>query len=79
MSPFVYQRTDVYGSDAEVFRPERWIEANDEERKTMEKNLLTFGSGNRVCIGKVRFASPRPPPLVLTSLEVFDCVTSSSN
>ncbi|BGP21963.1 cytochrome P450 oxidoreductase [Rhodotorula toruloides] len=52
MSPFVYQRTDVYGPDAEVFRPERWIEASDEERKTMEKNLLTFGSGNRVCIGK---------------------------
>jgi cytochrome P450 len=54
MSPFVYQRTDVYAPDAEMFRPERWIEASDEERKTMDKNLLTFGSGNRVCIGKVR-------------------------
>ncbi|BGP36564.1 hypothetical protein JCM10449v2_000465 [Rhodotorula kratochvilovae] len=53
MSPFVFhRRPEAFGADASVFRPERWIEANAEERKVMERNLITFGSGSRVCIGK---------------------------
>ncbi|KAJ7176869.1 cytochrome P450 oxidoreductase [Mycena filopes] len=53
MSPFVvHRRPEAYGSDAEVFRPERWLEADSEQRKVMEHNNLAFGSGPRVCIGK---------------------------
>ncbi|GAA5837017.1 hypothetical protein JCM11251_004475 [Rhodosporidiobolus azoricus] len=53
MSPYVFhRRTEAYGPDAEQFRPERWIEASEEDKKTLERNLLTFGSGNRVCVGK---------------------------
>ena len=61
MSPYVFQRRkEAYGEDAKVFRPERWIEAttttmtNGEERKMLDKNLLTFGQGNRICVGKAR-------------------------
>lgn len=55
MSPFVFhRRTEAYGPDAGIFRPERWLEASDDEKKMLERNLLTFGSGNRVCVGKVR-------------------------
>ncbi|KAJ7677800.1 cytochrome P450 oxidoreductase [Mycena polygramma] len=53
MSPFVlHRRPEAYGGDAAVFRPERWIEADAEQRKTMEHNMLAFGSGPRVCVGK---------------------------
>ncbi|KAK6334433.1 hypothetical protein TWF730_003647 [Orbilia blumenaviensis] len=42
----------VYGADAEFFRPERWIEATDEQKADMERSYLVFGSGKRTCIGK---------------------------
>lgn len=61
MSPFVFhRRTEAFGPDAAVFRPERWLEATEEEKKVMERNLITFGSGSRVCIGKVRLSSRLP-------------------
>ncbi|KAK4055695.1 hypothetical protein OIV83_000241 [Microbotryomycetes sp. JL201] len=53
MSPYVvHRRPEAYGPDAHVFKPERWLEADAETKKTMERNLITFGSGSRVCIGK---------------------------
>ncbi|KAF3192245.1 hypothetical protein TWF225_000505 [Orbilia oligospora] len=42
----------VYGADAEFFRPERWIEATEEQKADMERSYLVFGSGKRTCIGK---------------------------
>ncbi|KAI0547173.1 cytochrome P450 [Xylaria curta] len=40
----------VYGSDANMFRPERWIERTD---PNMDRcNNLVFGAGTRTCIGK---------------------------
>lgn len=62
MSPYVFQRRkEAYGEDAEVFRPERWIEAtNGEERKMLDRNLLTFGQGNRICVGKVSLSVVLP-------------------
>ncbi|KAK4056590.1 hypothetical protein OIO90_002438 [Microbotryomycetes sp. JL221] len=53
MSPYVVHRTtEAYGPDAHIFRPERWLEADVETKKEYERNLLTFGTGSRVCIGK---------------------------
>ncbi|CAI6332382.1 unnamed protein product [Periconia digitata] len=43
--------TAVFGEDAEEFSPERWLES-EERTRAMEKSLLTFGGGTRVCIGK---------------------------
>ncbi|KIJ51930.1 hypothetical protein M422DRAFT_157150 [Sphaerobolus stellatus SS14] len=44
----------IWGSDAETFRPERWIEAERKDAKLTEtrRNLMTFGMGPRACIGK---------------------------
>ncbi|KAK4652631.1 hypothetical protein QC762_501510 [Podospora pseudocomata] len=44
---------DFWGPDANLFRPERWLEANEERRTEMERCVdLIFGSGKFVCAGK---------------------------
>ncbi|PMD22339.1 cytochrome P450 [Hyaloscypha hepaticicola] len=48
----VYQNREIFGDDAAQFRPERWLEADQEQLKIMERTLLTFGTGTRPCIGK---------------------------
>lgn len=40
---------DVFGSDAENFNPDRWIEGN---AVRMDKTMIQFGAGARTCIGK---------------------------
>jgi cytochrome P450 len=53
MNPFVVQRnTDVFGADAGVFRPERWIEANEDQLRRMNAAMLSFGAGTRTCTGQ---------------------------
>ncbi|KXT12771.1 hypothetical protein AC579_665, partial [Pseudocercospora musae] len=52
-SPWVMARDkSVYGEDADVFRPERWLEADGQQLKLMERNDLSFGGGARTCLGK---------------------------
>lgn len=44
---------DFWSPDANLFRPERWLEANEERRTEMERCVdLIFGSGKFVCAGK---------------------------
>lgn len=51
-NPWITNRNrDVFGEDAEIFRPERWLE-DEEKTKSMEKYIFTFGYGGRACIGK---------------------------
>jgi cytochrome P450 len=53
MSAWVAHRDyELFGRDADVWRPERWIECTPEHRRKMENGLLTFGAGHRACIGK---------------------------
>ena len=41
MNPWVAARDkNVYGADADVFRPERWIEADERTMKLMDRNWL---------------------------------------
>lgn len=52
------RRKDIFGEDAQYFRPERWIEAaavhdGGEKLTAMENTLeLIFGSGRFTCLGK---------------------------
>jgi cytochrome P450 len=53
INPWVLHRDkSVYGNDADSFRPERWLEANPEQLKDMDRCYLNFGAGSRTCIGK---------------------------
>ncbi|KAA6412416.1 MAG: pisatin demethylase [Lasallia pustulata] len=52
MNPWVVNRDkDTFGVDAHSWRPERWLCDEDGKRK-MYNNLLTFGAGHRACLGK---------------------------
>jgi len=52
INAWVVQRDrSVYGEDADEYRPERWLEAGEEELKGMERAFLAFGMGMRMCIG----------------------------
>ena len=44
---------DIYGPDADLFRPERWLEANAERAAAMNTTVdLCFHSGKYQCLGK---------------------------
>ena len=51
-NPHVVNRDkSVFGKDADTFRPERWLESEEREQE-MERYMLTWGYGTRVCLGK---------------------------
>ncbi|KAF2119518.1 cytochrome P450 [Lophiotrema nucula] len=60
INPWVLSRNkEVYGEDAEDFRPERWLKKKGEEKeayevrlKTMKEADMAFGNGNRTCLGR---------------------------
>ncbi|PVH73220.1 cytochrome P450 oxidoreductase [Cadophora sp. DSE1049] len=41
----------VFGEDATVFRPERWLESKEKSVK-LDKYFFSFGMGSRTCVGK---------------------------
>jgi cytochrome P450 len=41
VNPWVVARSkDVYGEDSEIFKPERWLDADEKRLKAMERNFL---------------------------------------
>ncbi|KAK3689422.1 pisatin demethylase [Podospora appendiculata] len=47
------RRPDIWGDDAEVFRPERWLEASADKLREMDAAVdLAFGSGRWSCLGR---------------------------
>ncbi|KAK0654821.1 cytochrome P450 [Cercophora newfieldiana] len=45
---------DLFGSDVEIFRPERFLECDAAKRAEMERTVeLAFGSGRWMCAGKL--------------------------
>lgn len=48
----LHRREEVFGSDVDTFRPERWLDASPAQLKTMKGTMFHFGAGPRTCIGK---------------------------
>ena len=45
--------TDIFGSDAEIFRPERFLDCDSDAKAEMKRTVeLVFGSGRWMCAGK---------------------------
>ena len=73
MNPWVvHHDKTVFGQDPESFIPERWLQGPDEpaidfqsRRSRMREAILTFGAGNRVCLGKY-----------LSKLEMYKCIAT---
>ncbi|KAI7364108.1 GMC oxidoreductase [Hortaea werneckii] len=47
----LHRNEDVFGPDAKVYKPERWLE-DAEKAKAMERCMFQFGGGSHLCIGK---------------------------
>lgn len=47
----VHRDRNLYGDDAEEFRPERWLESESRTYE-LEAGQFSFGMGSRVCLGK---------------------------
>ncbi|KAK1848824.1 benzoate 4-monooxygenase cytochrome p450 [Colletotrichum chrysophilum] len=60
INPYVIGRNkSIWGDDANTYRPERWLQNEDESDAAYKTRLrlynasdLTFGGGSRVCIGR---------------------------
>ncbi|MCJ1316155.1 hypothetical protein MMC15_001475 [Xylographa vitiligo] len=48
----MHRRTDFYGEDAHLFRPERWLDDGETKGLRVGWNYLPFNGGPRVCIGQ---------------------------
>ncbi|KAI3320559.1 cytochrome P450 [Xylariaceae sp. AK1471] len=68
----MHRRKDIYGKDAEEFRPERW----EELRVTYE--YLPFNAGPRICIGQ-QFALTQMALITFRLLQAFQAIERRDN
>ncbi|KAK0632492.1 cytochrome P450 [Immersiella caudata] len=74
----VHQNKGVFGEDAHVFRPERYLDATVEQLQAMERANLAWGLGGRVCLGK-HIAELEMKMVIPTLLLSFDLNLCNSN
>lgn len=48
----MHRRKDLYGEDAELFKPERWLDQEDRKGLRVGWEFLPFNGGPRICIGR---------------------------
>lgn len=52
-NPWITHRDpQIYGADADIWRPKRWLENDGEDGKVFDKYNLALGYGSRICIGR---------------------------
>ena len=58
----MHRRKDIYGDDADIFKPERWLDSGDEKGLRPGWAYLPFNGGPRTCIGRTFFLQHFPAP-----------------
>lgn len=48
----IHRRKDIYGEDAEEFKPERWLDEGEKKGIRPGWGFLPFNGGPRICIGR---------------------------
>lgn len=51
----LHQNKAVFGEDAAIYRPERWLESQGADPATLSRmrlSMFQFGAGSRTCVGK---------------------------
>jgi cytochrome P450 len=51
-SHVVNRDESIWGSNAEIYNPDRWTEADEAQRRRMERSLIAFSAGKRICLGQ---------------------------
>lgn len=53
----MHRRKDLYGEDAEEFKPERWLDQGEDKKGLrVGWEYLPFNGGPRICIGRMYFS-----------------------
>lgn len=68
----MHRREDLFGEDAAVFNPERWLDTEDHKGLRVGWEYLPFNGGPRICIGRTytlfrTFSNSDGEPLALQS------------
>ena len=77
----MHRRTDLYGDDAEEFRPERWGEERLRKGSgtgAAAFRYLPFNAGPRICIGQ-QFALTQLALVTFRLLQAFDDLQSADD
>ena len=48
----MHRRKDLYGEDAENFKPERWLDEGEKKGLRVGWDYLPFNGGPRICLGR---------------------------
>ena len=72
----LHRDKDLYGQDADHFRPERWLDADVDHIRRMDRAFLGFGCGKRICPGRhiAMLEMKKLIPLLLMNFEVSTTV-----
>lgn len=72
----VHLDEEVYGQDSSTFRPERWLEASEDQHRRMDRAFLAFSAGKRTCTGLhiAWLEMKKVLPLLLMNFEVSRAV-----
>lgn len=85
MNAWVINRNkQVFGQDADIFNPERWLRNDGETAEhygerlgSMKRSDLSFGMGNRVCLGK-NLSMLETYKVIATMFKLYDVNPSSA-